>query len=104
MIRHVLERIVSDRNIEKRDLNEILVWVTCSRENLTLGEIDAILKLRPPRGEYVLTSPFMATLVLMHNSHCVNLCCDIHKSFNMLVNIENFLSGYRENPADCVAT
>lgn len=51
MIRHVFERIASDPDVDKADLNEILVWVTFAQERLTLGEMDAILKMRPPIGE-----------------------------------------------------
>ncbi|KAL8833596.1 MAG: hypothetical protein Q9170_004179 [Blastenia crenularia] len=51
MIRHVFERIASDPGVDKSDLNEILAWVTCARERLTLGEMDTILKLSPPLGE-----------------------------------------------------
>lgn len=51
MIRHVFERIATDPSVSKADLNEILVWVTCAQERLRLGEMDTILKLRPPIGE-----------------------------------------------------
>ena len=51
MIRHVFERIAADPSVNKKDLNEILVWVTCAQQRLTLGEMDTILKMRPPIGE-----------------------------------------------------
>ncbi|KAL8709500.1 MAG: hypothetical protein Q9220_005742 [cf. Caloplaca sp. 1 TL-2023] len=51
MLRHVFERIASDPGVNKQDLNEVLLWVTCAQERLTLGEMDTILKLRPPLGE-----------------------------------------------------
>ncbi|KAL8951562.1 MAG: hypothetical protein Q9222_002472 [Ikaeria aurantiellina] len=51
MLRHVFERIASDPEVDKQDLNEILLWVACAKERLTLGEMDTILKLRPPLGE-----------------------------------------------------
>ena len=51
MIRHVFERIAADPSVNKEDLNEILTWVTCAGERLTLGEMGTILKMRPPIGE-----------------------------------------------------
>lgn len=51
MIRHVFERLANDPNVEKDDLNEMLAWVTCAQRPLLLGELDVILKLRPPVGE-----------------------------------------------------
>ena len=51
MIRHVFERIAADPSVNKKDLNEILIWVTCAQQRLTLGEMDTILKMRPPIGE-----------------------------------------------------
>lgn len=51
MLRHIFERVASDPDVDKPDFNEILRWVTCAQERLTLGEMDTILKLRPPVGE-----------------------------------------------------
>ncbi len=54
MIRHVFKRLDDDPDVGKEDLNEMLVWVTCALRPLVLGELDVILKLRPPQGEGML--------------------------------------------------
>lgn len=51
MIRHVFERLAVDPSVQKEDINEMLVWVTFAHRRLVLGEMDIILKLRPPIGE-----------------------------------------------------
>ncbi|MCJ1465605.1 hypothetical protein MMC07_004224 [Pseudocyphellaria aurata] len=50
MIRHVFERLSGDPDVGE-DLNEMLLWVTCARRPLSLGEIHAIMKLRSSIGE-----------------------------------------------------
>lgn len=50
MIRHVFERLSGDPE-EGKDLNEMLVWVTCAQRPLSLGELDTIMKLLSPIGE-----------------------------------------------------
>lgn len=50
MIRHVFERLSGDPEVGK-DLNEMLVWVTCAQRPLSLGEMDTIMKLLSPIGE-----------------------------------------------------
>ncbi|KAL2871688.1 NACHT and TPR domain protein [Aspergillus lucknowensis] len=52
ILRHVLLSFSSSLNEEELEyLNEILVWVTCSEQPLTLAKIDAILKLMSPEGD-----------------------------------------------------
>lgn len=52
MLRHVLSTFSATGNEEELEyLNEILAWVTCSSEPLSLGMIEAILKLKSPEGE-----------------------------------------------------
>lgn len=50
MIRQAFERLSGDPDAGN-DLNEMLIWVTCARRPLLLGELDAIMKLIPPVGE-----------------------------------------------------
>lgn len=50
MIRQAFERLSEDPDAIN-DLNEMLVWVTCARRPLLLGELDIIMKLIPPVGE-----------------------------------------------------
>ena len=51
MIRRVFERLAADGDLDKDDLNLMLAWVACAERPLVLGELDIILKLRPPVGE-----------------------------------------------------
>ncbi|KAL5341396.1 NACHT and TPR domain protein [Aspergillus crustosus] len=52
MLRRVLSTFSATGNEEEMEyLNEILGWVTCSTEPLTLGMIEAILKLKSPDGD-----------------------------------------------------
>ncbi|RAL05354.1 NACHT and TPR domain protein [Aspergillus ibericus CBS 121593] len=52
ILRHVLSNFsMSSSEEELEYLNEILPWVTCSQQPLTLGLIDAILKLKSPEGD-----------------------------------------------------
>lgn len=52
ILRHVLSNFSMSSNEEELEyLNEILPWVTCSQQPLTLGLIDAILKLKSPEGD-----------------------------------------------------
>lgn len=52
ILRHVLSNFSMSSNEEELEyLNEILQWVTCSQQPLTLGLIDAILKLKSPEGD-----------------------------------------------------
>ncbi|KAG8533475.1 uncharacterized protein KY384_002258 [Bacidia gigantensis] len=51
MIRHVFQRLAADPGVQKEDINEMLTWVTFAQRPLLLGEMDVILKLRPPVGE-----------------------------------------------------
>ncbi|KAF7623645.1 NACHT and TPR domain protein [Aspergillus flavus] len=52
MLRHVLLSFSTSSNEEELEfLNEILLWVTCSRQPLTLAEVESILKLKSPEGD-----------------------------------------------------
>ncbi|KAE8376136.1 hypothetical protein BDV26DRAFT_294367 [Aspergillus bertholletiae] len=52
MLRHVLSSFSSSSTEEEIEfLNEILLWVTCSRKPLTLAKVEAILKLKSPEGD-----------------------------------------------------
>ncbi|KAE8157722.1 hypothetical protein BDV40DRAFT_277652 [Aspergillus tamarii] len=52
MLRHVLVSFSTSSNEEELEfLNEILLWVTCSRQPLTLAEVEFILKLKSPEGD-----------------------------------------------------
>ncbi|KKK20439.1 hypothetical protein ARAM_002899 [Aspergillus rambellii] len=52
MLRHVLESFSDSSNDEELEyLNELLLWVTCSQQPLTLSIIEAILKLKSPEGD-----------------------------------------------------
>ncbi|KAB8238058.1 NACHT and TPR domain protein [Aspergillus alliaceus] len=52
MLRHVLLSFSTSSNEEELEfLNEILLWVTCSRQPLTLAEVEAILRLKSPEGD-----------------------------------------------------
>jgi hypothetical protein len=46
MIRCVLERLASNEDVDKNDLNEILVWVAYSKRPLLIAELCIILKQR----------------------------------------------------------
>jgi tetratricopeptide (TPR) repeat protein len=51
-LRHVLLNFSNSSVEEELEyLNEILIWVTCSQQPLTLGFIDKILRLRSPEGD-----------------------------------------------------
>ncbi|KAI9696731.1 MAG: hypothetical protein M1836_005093 [Candelina mexicana] len=54
MIRRVFKRLDDNPDVGREDLNEMLAWVTCALRPLALGEMDVILKLRPPVGEGML--------------------------------------------------
>ena len=49
-LEEMFNRVVARLNImggfDKNDLNELLMWVTCSKRDLLLGEVDLVLKLR----------------------------------------------------------
>jgi tetratricopeptide (TPR) repeat protein len=49
MIEKVFLRLENDPDVNLRDLNMILAWVTCARRPLLLGELDEILRI--PSGE-----------------------------------------------------
>ncbi|KAL2843076.1 NACHT and TPR domain protein [Aspergillus pseudodeflectus] len=52
ILRHVLSSFSASSNDEELEyFNEILAWVTCSEQPLTLEKIDAILKLKSPEGD-----------------------------------------------------
>ena len=52
MLRHVLEGFsLSLADEESENLNELLAWTACAPRPLTLGELDAILKLKSPEGD-----------------------------------------------------
>lgn len=53
MLRHVLQGFSSGDSTEDEvvNLNEILAWVACAKRPLTLGELDAVLKLRDSDGQ-----------------------------------------------------
>ena len=51
MIRHVFERLAGDPDVQRDDLNEILIWTTFARSRLLLGQMDVILQLRGKFGE-----------------------------------------------------
>lgn len=51
MIRHVFERLAGDPDVQKDDLNEMLIWTTFARTPLLLGQMDVILQLRGKFGE-----------------------------------------------------
>jgi hypothetical protein len=46
MIRHVFDRLACNQDVDKEDLNEILVWVAYSKRPLLLVELYVILKQR----------------------------------------------------------
>ncbi|KAL3490747.1 NACHT and TPR domain protein [Aspergillus germanicus] len=52
ILRHVLSSFSASSNDEELEyFNEILAWVTCSEQPLTLAKIDTILKLKSPEGD-----------------------------------------------------
>ena len=51
MIRHVFERLAGDPDVQRDDLNEMLIWATFARTRLLLGQMDVILQLRGKFGE-----------------------------------------------------
>ena len=51
MIRNVFERLAGDSDVQRDDLNEMLIWTTFARTRLLLGQMDVILKLRGKFGE-----------------------------------------------------
>ena len=51
MIRHVFERLAGDPDVQRDDLNEMLIWTTFARTRLLLGQMDVILQLRGKFGE-----------------------------------------------------
>ncbi|PLB46320.1 hypothetical protein P170DRAFT_429441 [Aspergillus steynii IBT 23096] len=54
MLCHVLENFsVLLKDEEPDDLNEMLAWVTCAQRPLTLGELDALLRIRSAEGDGV---------------------------------------------------
>ena len=46
MFRRVVTRLTTMGGFDKNDLNEMIMWVTCAKRDLLLGELDLILKLR----------------------------------------------------------
>ena len=50
MIRHVFERLNSNEDVSKRDLNMMLSWVALAKRPLLMGELDVVLSL--PTGEH----------------------------------------------------
>ena len=54
-IRHVLARFSNTLEEDDiSDLNELLAWVVCAERQLTLGELDTIMKLRSSDGDGVI--------------------------------------------------
>ena len=54
-IRHVLQRFARTLTEDLiTDLNELLAWVTCAQRQLTLSELDAILRLKSSDGEGII--------------------------------------------------
>ncbi|KAH8695196.1 NACHT and TPR domain protein [Talaromyces proteolyticus] len=52
ILRHVLSSFsISSSEEELEYLNELLLWVTCSQQPLTLDLVEAILKLKSPDGD-----------------------------------------------------
>lgn len=55
VLRHVLESLSSSLTEDELEyLNELLAWTTCAQRPLSLGELDAILKLKSPEGEGII--------------------------------------------------
>ena len=50
MIRHVFERLNSNEDVSKKDLNMMLSWVALAKRPLLMGELDVVLSL--PTGEH----------------------------------------------------
>jgi hypothetical protein len=46
MFRRVVARLDVMGGFDKQDLNELIMWVACAKRDLSLGEVDLILKLR----------------------------------------------------------
>lgn len=46
MFERVITRLVVTGGFDKDDLNEIIMWVSCAKRDLLLGELDLALKLR----------------------------------------------------------
>ncbi|KAI1171675.1 hypothetical protein F4777DRAFT_45190 [Nemania sp. FL0916] len=46
MFRRVITRLTVTGGFDKADLNEIIMWVSCAKRDLLLGELDLVLKLR----------------------------------------------------------
>ncbi|KAH6613033.1 hypothetical protein C7974DRAFT_75113 [Boeremia exigua] len=49
MFRRVIARLGAIGGFDKKDLNEIIMWVACAQRDLLLGELDLVLKLRDLR-------------------------------------------------------
>lgn len=46
MFKRVITKLAATKAFDKRDLNEILMWVACAKRDLLLGEVDLVVKLR----------------------------------------------------------
>ncbi|KAI1114479.1 hypothetical protein F5Y14DRAFT_451022 [Nemania sp. NC0429] len=49
MFKRVITRLTAIGGFDKDDLNEIIMWISCAKRDLLLGELDLILKLRDLR-------------------------------------------------------
>ncbi|KAI0452637.1 hypothetical protein F5B21DRAFT_482373 [Xylaria acuta] len=49
MFKRVITRLTVMGGFDKEDLNEMIMWVSCAKRDLLLGELDLILKLRDLR-------------------------------------------------------
>lgn len=49
MFRRVVARLDVMGGFDKQDLNELIMWVSCAKRDLLLGELDLVLKLRDLR-------------------------------------------------------
>lgn len=49
MFRRVVARLDVMGGFDKKDLNELIMWVACAKRDLFLGELDLVLKLRDLR-------------------------------------------------------
>ncbi|OQV10796.1 NACHT domain-containing protein [Cladophialophora immunda] len=49
MFKRVITRLTVMGGFDKKDLNELIMWVACAKRDLLLGELDLVLKLRDLR-------------------------------------------------------
>ena len=49
VFRRVVARLDVMGRFDRQDLNELIMWVTCAKRDLLLGELDLVLKLRDLR-------------------------------------------------------